>query len=208
VGTRGLLAGIHLETGSGTPAALAELQRSFTYDTSGFLDTLTDARANTTSFDWDAQGRLTKVTNDLSEETALTYGAPNASTPTNAQPGKHLVKIEQGKVGASEGQVQRLLWDARGFLVAVQRKNDAGTFETFVSYAYDSDGNRLRELDATGELHTWTYDDLGRALTYSDHASLWNGSGNPPSALHTTAFDYDAFGNRTQVTDDKIACSP
>jgi len=202
VGTRAMLAGIHLEAG----AALPELQRSFSYDARGFLHVLTDARSHTTTFGWDDRGRLTRVTNDLTpaESVLLTYGAPNASNPASVQPGAYLIQIERGSGPTqSEDQIERRLVDARGFLVGVQRKNDDGVFESFATYAYDSDGNRLRALDGRGELHSWTYDDLGRALTFSDHVSLWNGSGNPPAALHTTSFENDAFGDRTKVTDDK-----
>lgn len=170
------------------------LKRSFDYDSRGFLESVTDARGHTTTFENDALGRVTKVTNHLQESTLYTYAGPNegplGDDPATWPKGEHLAQVEAGQTGTEgEGQLQRLRWDPEGRLVAIERKDDDENWSTFVAYAYDSDDNRVSETDGENRTTTFAYDLLGQMVAIED------------AATNVTTFAYDAAGNRTRVTD-------
>ncbi len=176
----GLLHEITLEPG-GTPDP--HLKRTFAYDTHGFLDTIEDARGNVTDLSRDLLGRLTAIENAEEEVVELSYSAPTAGLPdpAAAPPGFFLSEIEIGRtVAEGEGQVRRLRWDARGRLLAFERKDDADTFSTFATFSYDSDGNRTGSTDATGRTVSLDYDLLGQLRLVTDDA------GSDPDSCQAT----------------------
>ena len=199
----GLLESISLEPGG---AADPHLARTFDYDAHGFVDEITVAQIESppknliTTLSWDLVGRLTSVTNAAPdpESVVLTYTGPNVSPqdPATAPPGRFLAQIEIGKTSSQAGQIRRLLWDDLGRLAGVER-HDGSAFQTFASFTYDSDGNRLTSQDATGRTLTLDYDLLRRLTSITDDAS----SDPDISNDNDTTFAYDALGNRTRVTD-------
>lgn len=157
---------------------LAHLKRTFDYDGEGNRTKEWDARGNLTQYGYDDAGRLISRTDALGQQTLYTY--------TNDL----LTQVEIGKtIAEGEGQVTKLNYDARGRLTSMQRKDDAGTWQTFETYALDSEGRRLTSTDAVSRTTTFTYDLLGRVATVKDPLNK------------TTTFSYDAAGNRTSVTD-------
>ncbi|MEU6176090.1 DUF6531 domain-containing protein [Streptantibioticus parmotrematis] len=65
-------------------------------------------------------------------------------------------------------------------------------------YTYDADGNLLGQTTPAGDKATFTYNNDGREASATDPRG--NASGATPAA-YTTAFGYDAAGNRTTLTD-------
>ena len=203
----GLLEEIHIETNDGSgPIIDPHLTRNFSYNAQGLVASVTDARGNITSFSYDERGQLIQLTQPFRDEsqmpavdttvsTFFTYSGPNSVAPSTDDPatwpaGTLLTRIERGRIaGGAEGQVQHLLYDDRGRLVEVKRKNDLGSFESFATFAYDSDGNRKTATD--GELRTteFAYNELRRLISVKDAAN------------NVTQFAYDVAGNRTLVKD-------
>jgi RHS repeat-associated protein len=176
---------------SGSPDP--HLARSFTYDARDEIATVTNALSFATEFDFDDLGRLERLENALGEETYFRYRGPSATGSFESAPvGAFLSEVEIGTTAADgEGQVRRLRYDAEGRLARVERKNDAGAWSTFLTYAYDSDDNRRQVTDAVGRDFVFTYDGLRRMTGVADEAA------------NTTGFAYDAAGNRIAVLDAK-----
>jgi RHS repeat-associated protein len=159
-------------------AEIGSMKRLFDYDSQGNSIKKWDARNNLTQYGYDNRGRLISTTNPLAQQNLYTY--------TNDL----LTQIEVGKtVADGEGQVSKLIYDTRGRLTTVQRKDDSGVFQTFQSFALDSEGQRLSITDALSRTTTFGYDLSGRLTSTKDALNK------------TTSFGYDAAGNRTSVTD-------
>lgn len=186
----GLLKEERVELG-GTPDP--HLKRSFAYDGAGFVSQVTNARGHVTTYATDDLGRVISITNPLGEATLYTYaGTTLGVAPGSWTPGANLAEVEVGRTAAEgEGQVRRQRFDAEGRLRQVERKDDAGTFATFMTYAYDSDDNRTRETDALARTTSHAHDALRRLTSTTDAAVSPN----------TAAYAYDAAGNRVLVTD-------
>jgi len=161
------------------------LDTTYDYDAQGRLSTITDARGNITTRFWDAIGRTSEVDDALHEKTLFTYSSPDGTAP-----GHLLRQLEVGQTTADgEGQVTRFSYDAQGNLQSIDRKNDSGAFVTFSTYTSDSDGDRLSTTDGAGRTIAMEYDLLRRQTANQDLAG------------HRTVYGYDASGNRVSTTD-------
>ncbi len=176
------------------PANQDYLARTLVYDSKSHPVSVTDARDNTTSFGYDALRRLTTLTNPDDETAVLTYTGPNdggadLENPANWTPGRLLARIETGQTMAEgEGQIRRLIYDALGRLIRVERKDDADNISTFAEHEYDSDNNRTLFRDGVLRETLFDYDELLRLTSLID------------ADTNETTFGYDAVGNRTRVT--------
>ena len=157
--------------------AIPQLEQRFEYDSRGNLHKTWDANNNLTQMDYDDQGRVVKETNALNQEDIYTYNQDV------------LTQVERGRVGTTEGQIAKLIYDAEKRLIEVQRKNDAGEFETYKTMTYDSTGNLLSQSDVLNRTNTFEYDALGRLIKEID------------PLLNETAYAYDAMGNQIRVID-------
>ncbi len=102
--------------------------------------TRSDPLARVTSFEYDAQGRLTKTTHPEGSFATQTWDAlGRRSSATN-----------------EEGQTTNYSYDALGRLIGVSG------FAGSATYAYDEAGNLLSETDALGRSTTYQYDTLNR----------------------------------------------
>ncbi len=152
--------------------------KRFEYDARGLMSKAWDARNNLTEYEFDDRGRPLSLTNPLGEKRIYTYTADL------------LTQVEEGHTSADgEGKVVKLVYDTRGRLIAMQRKDDAGVFQPFETYELNSEGWRLSVTDAVNRATTTTYDLLGRAVTIRN------------SLNETLQIAYSAVGNRTSVTD-------
>lgn len=159
-------------------AEIGSMRRLFEYDSEGNMIKEWDARNNLTEYGYDDRGRVVSKTNPIGQQTIYTYAD------------ELLTLIEIGKtIVDGEGQVTKLLYDSRGRLTTIQRKDDSGSFQTFQSFVLDSEGHRLAVMDALGRATTFAHDLLGRIVSTTDPLSK------------TTSFGYDAAGNRTALTD-------
>ena len=154
------------------------------YDSAGNISSQTDPLENETDYEYDDLGRQTEVSDPL--ENSITFAYDNAGflyTRTDA-----------------EGVVTLYLYDDLGRLTSVTENYRSGFTpdeETNVKteYGYDKNGNLVEIEDArsvlsgSGDVTTFTYDDLDRLESESD------------SLENTWTYQYDKLGNRTQVED-------
>ncbi|MFE7752624.1 LamG-like jellyroll fold domain-containing protein [Streptomyces sp. NPDC057428] len=149
---------------------------SFSYNDDGSVLTRTDA-AGTTGYGYDTAGRLATV-DDPATGQRLTYGYGT------------LNEVKSVKYGAS-GQTRSFTYNSSHELTNDTLVQGASTLASF-TYGYDTNGN-LTSKKTTGvtgaSANTYTYD-------WSDRITSWNDGAN------TTAYTYDASGNRIQVGAD------
>lgn len=159
-------------------APIAPLDERFEFDAKGKLIKRWDARNNLTQFSYDDRGRMLSRTNALGEQDLWTYA------------NDRLIQIEHGRtLSDGEGQVAKYLYDTRGRLTELQRKNDSGIFVSWRTFAYDSEGRQIRLTDALGRASSTAYDLDGRMASLTDPLNK------------VTQFFYDASDNRTRVRD-------
>ncbi|AYG78396.1 tRNA(Glu)-specific nuclease WapA [Streptomyces hundungensis] len=146
---------------------------SFTYNNDASPLTRTDA-AGTTSYGYDTAGRLSTL-NDAASGTALTYTY-----------GK-LNEVGSIKYGTS-GQLRSYTYNSSHDLTGDTLMQGTTTLAS-ITYGYDPNDN-LTSKNTTGVTgasnNTYTYDQ-------ADRLTSWNNGST------TTAYGYDASGNRTQV---------
>ncbi len=134
------------------------------------LQTVTDAKTQSTTFGYDVVGRLTSVTNALNQ--AKTFAYDKMSNLTN--------------VIDAKGQTITFQYDALNRRVA--KTLPEGT----ITYAYDPVGNLTRVAHHNGSIVEMTYDALYR-LTQSKQTL-------PGGFQAIIGYAYDANGNRTRMT--------
>ncbi|WP_282205905.1 LamG-like jellyroll fold domain-containing protein [Kitasatospora fiedleri] len=146
---------------------------SFAYTNDGLLSSRTDA-AGTTGYTYDNAGRLATVADPATGNT-LTLGYNTLSQPTSIT------------YGAS-GQTRTFGYDNRHRLKTDTLTKGASTL-TSIGYGYDVNSN-LTSKTTTGvagaAANTYTYD-------WANRLTSWN------NGTATTAYAYDASGNRIQV---------
>lgn len=163
-------------------SAIPQMQMSYGYDAQGNRNLITDAKGNSTNLTYDDKGRVVSSTNALGEKSILTFDAND-----------NLILLERGQtVAQGEGQVVKLVYDAKNRITELQRKNDAGIFVTFLTLTYDSDGNRLSSKDGENRVTNYKYDLLGRLTILIDPAN------------NVTELGYDANGNRISMKDANL----
>ena len=157
------------------------------YDARGNVTFTEDALGHTTTSKYDALNDLLEHTDAKGVTTSYTYDSKGklltSSTPL---------------VGSSPLQTRTTTYTygSKAFpedLTSITDPN--GKVSTFT---YDSAGNLASAADAVGDKATYTYDALGRIVT--EVSPRGNAKGGKPSE-YTSAFTYDAAGNRLTVTD-------
>lgn len=174
-------------------AHAAERNWSYTYTAQGLVETADGPRtdvADVTTYAYDAQGRLTQVTNALGHITQLSnfdsYGNPQTVVDANGVT-TTLTYTAQGWLASvsTAGSTTSFTHDAIGQITKVTRGdgswleytwNGARRLTTItnnlgekVEYDYDLMGNRkaqrLKDASATlTQQQSWVYDELGRLL--------------------------------------------
>lgn len=176
--------------------------QAYTYDTqyrvNQSVDALTATDKRTTTYQYDAVGRQTKVIDPEAKATVSQYDALGRIT-----------KIIDSFAGVTE-----LGYDNRDNLILVKDpkgnvtrygfdRNNRKTEETRPGgektlYAYDPNGNLASETDAKGQAKKYAYDDAGR-LTQETHNNAQNVVGR------TINYGYDASGNLTSYSDGNVS---
>ncbi|MFJ2633319.1 FG-GAP-like repeat-containing protein [Streptomyces sp. NPDC087422] len=193
---------------------------SWTYDFDGRMRTQVDPRGNvagadkakfTTTYDYDAAGNQTRVTDALGKVTTTDYDAANRVVEVT-DPLSQVTKTEYDELGrikkvtGPDGAVTGYTYNVSGTLAT--RTDDNGHTTTYgyddagrqngvtdplghkQSVEFDQDGNPAKVTDARGIVSTTAFDGRGLATgtTYSD-------------STPAVAFTYDATGQRKTVTD-------
>lgn len=191
------------------------IEEQYGYDYLGNVTSLTDARNNTTQFQYDALNRLKKVINPLNEEVDYDYGRLG-----------NLISVQQYE--GTQTYTTTKTYDERGLLISKQppagnattisyntvglpeQITDAGLKVTTMQYDHS---NRLKEtwvgqygykyfynpLGVVEKCEVWNNGQQGENLYYDYYST---GLTKERSiAGYTTQFQYDVRGNRTSVTD-------
>jgi len=152
----------------------------FTYDGEGNRLGLTDPLGRSTTFEYDALDRLTKVIDTLS-------AASSRSTETTYD-AQDLVRTVTDPLG----HVSSYEVDGLGRLIR-RESPDTGV----ATFEFDAAGNRIQRTDARGVITQYSYDGLGRltAITY------------PSDGSYDVSFTYDeglhGLGRLTSMSDDR-----
>jgi RHS repeat-associated protein len=167
----------------------SEPPTTFTYDSTGNLQTTTDPLGNATQRAYDAVSRLTSLTDPRQLQTLFRYDNLNRVTEiADARQGitrfgydfnGNLLEVKDAKA-----QATKYTYDSMDRLFT--RKDALNRQE---SYQYDPAGNLSQFTDRKTQQSTFTYDNLNRRIGTS-----YQGGTN-------TTFVYDAVGRLTRATD-------
>jgi len=180
------------------PANQLAQKRSRVYNAINRLTQEIGATNQTTQYEYDNQGNLTKVTDPLNRITTNSYDALNRlaamTQPQITLPGGGTVNpvVAYGYDGLDQlvqvtdprSLVTRYTYDGLGNMSAQQSPDTGSTTATF-----DAAGNVLTRTDSAGRTSTYTYDALNRVITAS-HAQ----SGQP-TVSYTYTYDQGTAGN-------------
>jgi RHS repeat-associated protein len=148
--------------------------QTFTYDGVNKRSE-TDKRGFTTQFDYDGINRLVRVTDPLGQALVTNY--------RDAQ--RQVVETDK------RGLVKTTQLDALGRTVSVTRSG-----VVLEQHEYDGVNNRIRSLDANGNVTRFVYDGANRLTARTE------GFGTPEAA--TTEFTYDQVGNLLTEKDARV----
>jgi YD repeat-containing protein len=188
----------------GQPLSITDangLVTSMTYDTRQRMTTRT-VNNQTTTYQYDGVGQLTKVT--LPDASYLTYTYDGAHRLTQIQDGlNNKITYTLDNIG---NRTAEYVTDASGALARtrsrvydalnrLQKDIGGATPATQVTqYTYDNNGNQTGMTDPLSRITTNSYDALNRLIQVNDPV---NGTTAP------TKYEYDAQDNLTKVTDPK-----
>ncbi|MBI5787270.1 MAG: RHS repeat-associated core domain-containing protein [Candidatus Schekmanbacteria bacterium] len=144
---------------------------SYTYDIMELRNSMTDP-SGTTTYEYDALDRLTKITNPAGQIITFTYDAIGKRTGLT-----HSTGLTASYTYDMGNRLTNLTWQMNGTPIATY------------TYTYDRVGNRLTMTDEYGT-HTYSYDGVYQ-LTGATHL-------NQPSENYS----YDPVGNRLGGTYD------
>jgi len=181
-----------------------------------WLNSFTDALNQTTTFQYDANGNLTKTIDPLLNETTITYnsfGQPETVT----DPLLNTTQFEydtEGNLIATEdslGNQTARAYDAVSRLISLtdplERKTKfdydflnrvtqiTDAKNQITGFTYDANGNLLTVTDANSNTTTYTYDVQDRLDTRTD------------SLNRQESYTYDLYGNLKTFTDRKLQVS-
>jgi len=168
---------------------------TFNYDANGNISSITNALNNVTTREFNSLNQLKKISNPLSGDTLFGYDQF-----------ENINKITDG-----EGKVTEFQYNA---FTEVTQLTSADT--GISKFTYDKAGNLLTKTDARGILTTFTYDALNRiktqvyadateniTYTYDETAGGNKGIGKLTKVTDqsgTTSYQYNAFGLISQAT--------
>lgn len=188
-------------------------QTRYDYDAHGNLKTRQDANGSTTTYDYDALNRLVSV--NYTDQTQTTFQYNRAGQRTQMQDALGTTTYEYDAYGrvsrvtdpnrftfqytyeprgylasliCPDGRTINYEWDTNGQLVVLD-----DTAVGPIHYGYDPAGNLVERTLPNGVKTTYQYDRANR-LSVIRHSAP-NGS-----VLLELAYEFDAMGNRTQVT--------
>ena len=185
-------------------------QTRFTYDTSGYVLSRTDALGQVASYTYDAAHNILSITDEAGKVTSMNYGA-NRQLLSRTDPLGGVTTYTYNAQGlpatvtSPTGGVTRYTYDAQGHLTG--KLDPAGST---TSYTYDAAGRMLTRTDGQGNVWSWTYDLMERVLSATD--PLGNTARYTYDALGRVAtqtapgggirrYAYDIHGNLVSLTD-------
>ena len=181
------------------------------YDLSGNMILLTDRNGNKTEYEYDAEDRLTKVTNHMKDvagnqytyETSYTYDVigrivsmtdANNNTYTNAYDGDGRVLSEANPLANKSDPIGHRVsytYDTKNRITKVTHEDG-----TFTEYTYDSNDNVIAMKDERGNTTRYTYDRNNRLIKEADPSIPLT-----DNVSHTHLYNYTLTGQVSKITD-------
>lgn len=193
----GLLLSVTDPTGARTEATYDELGRQLTATT---IERYPSPVNLVTRYTWDDADNQVASTTPGGVTTTSTYNP--AGEPTSVTDPAGTTRFDYDGLGRSielidaTGRRTTIAYDALGNVVATTDYGTGTTALRTTTAEYDADGNRTAVISPeTRARTTFTYDALGRVTTQVEPVS--------GGESITTAFGYDATGNRTRLTDGR-----
>lgn len=163
------------------------------YSTSGYLWKVIDPLTHTTEYTYDAVGNQESIKNAREYVTSFDYDANNRLTdtytplPDNGTAHTHYDYDENGNRTAVTDDNEKTTESFYDGLNRVERTRNAELKDTW--YEYDNVGNRTRVEDANFHETFYRYDELDRLWQIEDEQG------------YITEYGYDEVGNRTSIKD-------
>jgi len=193
--------------------ALPDHSRTFTFDSSGKLQSEADANGNTTNLTYDASGNLTTITDPASRTITLAYNG-DGTVDHATDPAGHTVHYGYDPSGNLTdvtdvgGGVTHFGYDASHRLTTVTDPRG----HTVTTNVYDASNRVTSQTDALNRTITWDYSTPGHTKITDPAGHLTDeqfGNGLPvsitkaagTSAAATWTYAYDSSGNMLSKTD-------
>jgi RHS repeat-associated protein len=155
------------------------------------LTALTDARQQTTSYDYDLASRLAKETDPLNKNTTYAYDAAGNMTSKTDANGTIIsytydaLKRLTGKIYPDAGS-ETYSYDAAGRILSATNRDISYT------YSYNAAGRMINVTDNSGNTLDYEYDILGNRTK----ATLYKGTADE----HVTSYGYDSANRPLTIT--------
>jgi RHS repeat-associated protein len=208
--------GTLVRNGDGTWDLTQKDQSRYHFAADGRLLWAEDCNGNRTTLAYDAQGRLTAVTEPAGRALTFEYTSP-VSTTLISRITDHISRFieftynitgELTVVTDVMGYATTMTYDADHRLLTITDANG----HTFVRNVYDDRGRVREQYDALNNKTTFAYDEpahktlvtdpRGNVTTYQ-YDSEWRLISEKDPLNNTASYAYDADNNRTQVTDKR-----
>jgi RHS repeat-associated protein len=204
--------GTLVKNGDGTFDLTQKDQTVYHFAADGKLAWAEDKNGNRTALSYDAQGRLTTVTEPAGRILSFAYTSPVSATlisqitdPAGRTIGfTYNITGELTVVTDTLGYTTTMTYDADHRLLTIADANA----HTFVRNVYDAKGRVVEQYDALGNKWTFAYDEpnhktlvtdpRGNTTTYQ-YDNEWRLSSEKDALNHTATYAYDADNNRTQI---------
>ena len=200
--------------GAFTVDATNSIVTSNQYDESGNLTQETDGKGNKTTYEYNEEGKLTKVSlpdgTGTANDTLYAYNIQNQDTEGN------ILSTKDTKTNAL-GNVSETVKNGAGQVLSVEDIHTSNSIKTI--YEYDTSGNKIKETYSNGSYITYAYDKKNLLISRSEYNAKktwtkltsysyndddllyevcdYNVTGYIPKPYRYTIYEYDALGRMT-----------
>ena len=211
--------------GAFTVDATNSIVTSNKYDESGNLIEETDGKGNKTTYEYNEEGKFTKVSlsdgTGTANDTLYVYGIQNNDDAGN------IISTTDTTTNAL-GNVSETVYNGAGQVLSVEDKHATNSIKT--TYEYDASGNKTKETYSNGSYSTYTYDKKNLLISRSEYNTQktwtklttysyneddllhkvidYNVIGYTPKAYRYTIYEYDALGRMTECSEINKASEP
>jgi YD repeat-containing protein len=176
-----------------TSGPLSGATKYFSVDALGRVSMVTDAATNTTSYEYNFRGQVTKVSGNDPDGSGPATGPVLASYTYDAA-GQPLSSTD------ARGYVTDFVFDARGLIKTVYLPDPDGSgpqWRPWTSYVHDNAGRMTKVEDHLGRATTYDHDSRNRVTS----VTLPDPDGTGPLAAPVTTYAYNAASRVTSGTD-------